>query len=243
MLGSNSNGQLGDGTTTDRHAPVPVTGLPASATQVEAGGRHTCALLIDGTVWCWGKGGNGELGNGSTSDSSVPVEVAGLPPAAQIAIGGTQISGNASCALTVAGGVFCWGWNASGQLGNGTTTDSDVPVAVIGLGSGVQAIAADGSTAGAVTTAATASYWGDNSVGEIGAGAKGGNVMTPVAVSGFTQLGGAIGRPGYCQLTPAAGSVTFRCSCTRARCSRIASTAWPESRARSAATMAWWSAW
>ncbi len=94
--------------------------------------RHTCALLIDGTVWCWGKGGNGELGNGSTSDSSVPVEVTGLPPAAQIAIGGTQISGNSSCALTVAGGVFCWGWNASGQLGNGTTTDSDVPVAVIG---------------------------------------------------------------------------------------------------------------
>ncbi len=64
--GSNSNGQLGDGTTTDRHAPVQVTGLPAKATQVAAGGRHTCALLTDGTVWCWGKGGNGELGNGST---------------------------------------------------------------------------------------------------------------------------------------------------------------------------------
>jgi alpha-tubulin suppressor-like RCC1 family protein len=54
--GSNSNGQLGDGTTTDRLTPVPVTGLPAKAVQVEAGGRHTCALLGNGTVWCWGKG-------------------------------------------------------------------------------------------------------------------------------------------------------------------------------------------
>ena len=190
--GYNSNGQLGDGTTTDRHTPVPVTGLPAKAAQVEAGGRHTCALLIDGTVWCWGKGGNGELGNGSTSDSSVPVEVTGLPPTAQIAIGGTQISGNSSCALTVAGGVFCWGWNASGQLGDGNTTDSDIPVAVTGLGSGVLAIANDGSTACAITTAAMASCWGDNSVGELGDGAIGGNVTTPVAVSGFTPLGGAI---------------------------------------------------
>ncbi len=190
--GSNSNGQLGDGTTTDRHTPVPVTGLPAKATQVEAGGRHTCALLIDGTVWCWGKGGNGELGNGSTSDSSVPVEVTGLPPAAQIAIGGNQLSGNSSCALTVAGAVFCWGWNASGQLGNGTTADSDAPVAVTGLSSGVLAIANDGSTACAVTTAETASCWGDNSTGELGDGAIGGNVTTPVAVSGFTALGGAI---------------------------------------------------
>jgi alpha-tubulin suppressor-like RCC1 family protein len=190
--GSNSNGQLGDGTTTDRHTPVAVTGLPAKATQIEAGGRHTCALLTDGSVWCWGKGGNGELGNGSTSDSSVPVQVTGLPPAVQIAIGGTQISGNSSCALTIAGGVFCWGWNASGQLGNGTTTDSDIPVAVIGLGSGALAIADDGSTACAVTTAATASCWGDNSVGELGDGAIGGSVTTPVAVSGFTPLGGAI---------------------------------------------------
>ena len=190
--GSNSNGQLGDGTTTDRLTPVPVAGLPAKATQVEAGGRHTCALLVDGTVWCWGKGGNGELGNGSTSDSSVPVEVTGLPPTVQIAIGGNQLSGNSSCALTMAGGVFCWGWNASGQLGNGTTTDSDIPVAVIGLGSGVLAIANDGSTACAVTTAETASCWGDNSVGELGDGALGGMVTTPVAVSGFTALGGAI---------------------------------------------------
>jgi len=190
--GSNSNGQLGDGTTTDRHTPVQVTGLPANATQVEAGGRHTCALLVDGTVWCWGKGGNGELGNGSTSDSSVPVQVTGLPAAVQIAIGGNQLSGNSSCALTMSGGVFCWGWNNSGQLGNGTTTDSDVPVAVTGLGSGVLAIADDGSTACAVTTAETASCWGDNSVGELGDGAIGGNVTTPVTVGGFTALGGAI---------------------------------------------------
>ena len=190
--GSNSNGQLGDGTTSDRLKAVPVTGLPTKAVQVEAGGRHTCALLIDGTVWCWGKGGNGELGNGSSSDSSTPVEVTGLPPAVQIAIGGTLIGGNSSCALTAAGAVLCWGWNSAGQLGNGGTSDSDVPVPVTGMSSGALAIANNGGTACAVTISLLASCWGDNSVDELGDGLTGGFSTTPVAVSGFTALGGAI---------------------------------------------------
>ena len=190
--GSNSNGQIGDGTTTDRHTPVQVIGLPAKATQVSAGGRHTCALLTDGSVWCWGKGGNGELGNGSSSDSTTPVEVTGLPAAVQIAAGGTLIGGNSSCALTAAGAVFCWGLNSSGQLGNGGTTDSDVPVAVTGLGAGVLAIANNGGTACAVTVGETASCWGDNSVDELGDGATGGMSTTPVGVSGFTAEGTAI---------------------------------------------------
>jgi alpha-tubulin suppressor-like RCC1 family protein len=190
--GSNSNGQLGDGTTTDRVTPVAVVGLPGKAVQVEAGGRHTCALLANGTVWCWGKGGNGELGDGSTSDSSTPVEVTGLPQVVQIAIGGTLIAGNSSCALTVAGAVFCWGWNSAGQLGNGTTSDSDVPVAVTGLSSGVLAIANDGGTACAMLLSGQVDCWGDNSVSELGDGTSGGISTTPVTVAGFTALGTSI---------------------------------------------------
>jgi alpha-tubulin suppressor-like RCC1 family protein len=190
--GSNGNGQLGDGTTTDRHTPVAVVGLPAKAVQVEAGGRHTCALLTNGTVWCWGKGGNGELGNGSTSDSSMPVEVTGLPQVVQIAIGGTLIGGNSSCALSAAGAVFCWGWNSAGQLGDGTTSDSDVPVAVTGLSSGVLAIANDGGTACAMLLSGQVDCWGDNSVGELGDGSLGGIATTPLTVAGFTALGTSI---------------------------------------------------
>ena len=187
--GANGDGQLGDGTTTDRLTPVPVTGLPGKATQVEAGGRHTCALLTDGSVWCWGKGGNGELGNGSSSDSSTPVKVTGLPAVVQIAIGGTLIAANSSCALTAAVAVFCWGWNAAGQLGNGTTSDSNVPVAVTGLSSGVLAIANNGGTACAMTISGQVDCWGDNSVDELGDGSSGGMSLTPVTVSGFTALG------------------------------------------------------
>jgi alpha-tubulin suppressor-like RCC1 family protein len=190
--GSNSNGQLGDGTTTDRHTPVAVTGLPGPAAQVEAGGRHTCALITDGTVWCWGKGGNGELGNGSASDSATPVEVTGLANAVQIAIGGTLISGNSSCALTGAGQVFCWGWNASGQLGDGTTSDADVPEQVSGLSGAAVSIVNNGGTACATLVGGSVQCWGDNSADELGNGATGGMSLFPVTVAGFTALGTSI---------------------------------------------------
>jgi alpha-tubulin suppressor-like RCC1 family protein len=118
--------------------------------------------------------------------------VTGLPQIVQIAIGGTLIGGNSSCALTTAGAVFCWGWNSGGQLGNGTTTDSDVPVPVTGLGSGVLAIANDGGTACAMLLGGQVECWGDNSVGELGDGSLGGISTTPVTVSGFTALGASI---------------------------------------------------
>jgi alpha-tubulin suppressor-like RCC1 family protein len=190
--GANGNGELGDGTTTARLKPVEVTGLPAKAVQVEAGGRHTCALLTDNSVWCWGKGGNGELGNGSTSDSATPVQVTTLPPAVQIAIGGTLISGNSSCALTTAGAVFCWGWNASGQLGDGTTSDADVPEGVTGLSGPAAAIANNGGSACAMVIGGAVQCWGDNSVDELGNGASGGMSALPVTVAGFTALGTSV---------------------------------------------------
>jgi alpha-tubulin suppressor-like RCC1 family protein len=182
--GANGNGEIGDGTTTDRHAPVAVQGLPLSLAEISAGVSHTCVLRIDASVACWGSGGSGELGNGSASDSSTPVNVTGLPGAVQV-----QAGQNFSCALTTAGAVFCWGRNGGGELGNGTTTSSDVPVQVSGLTGGVIAIAVAGGHACAMLQSGLVDCWGDNSVDELGDGSSGGIATTPVTVAGFTSNG------------------------------------------------------
>ena len=86
--GANDKGQLGDGTTTNRDAPVAVTALSSGyIAQIAAGGKHTCVLLKNGTVQCWGYNHYGQLGNGSTSDSSTAVTVSGLSDIVQIALG------------------------------------------------------------------------------------------------------------------------------------------------------------
>src|SRR6266850_984102 len=121
--GRNSEGQLGDPGTTAYFsaAPVPVTGITSAAT-VTSGGYHTCALLQDGTVRCWGQNDYGQLGNGSAitkrpappvpSPTPIPVEVIGITTAVAIEAGAFH-----TCALLEDGTMQCWGWNEYGQLG------------------------------------------------------------------------------------------------------------------------------
>ena len=124
--GYNGFGQLGDGTTTDRNSPVEVQGLSKRVTAIVAGGFHTLALLADGTVKAWGNNGNGQLGDGTTTDRNSPVDVQGLPKRVTAIVAGSFHT----LALLANGTVKAWGNNGFGQLGDGTTTDRNSPVLI-----------------------------------------------------------------------------------------------------------------
>ena len=198
--GNNEEGQLGDGTTTDRHTPVAVSGLSSGVAAIAAGFYHTCALTTAGQVKCWGSNTYGELGDGTTTDRHTPVAVAGL------ASGVTAISAGFadSCVLTSAGGVECWGSNQYGKLGDGTRIDRRRPVAVFGLARGVEAIAAGGFHSCALTSAGGVECWGYNFYGELGDGTRT-ERHRPVAVSGLARGVKAIeaGEAHTCALTSA----------------------------------------
>ena len=124
--GGNYDGQLGDGTTVDKSSPVQVTSLGSSVVEVALGIGHTCARKQDGTLWCWGGNGNGELGDGTTVSKSSPVQVTALGAAvAGVALGSTH-----TCARKQNGTLWCWGRNLFGQVGDGTNTDKHNPVQV-----------------------------------------------------------------------------------------------------------------
>lgn len=126
--GWNFYGQLGDTTTGNHTSPVNVFWLASTPSAISAGGNHTCALNTDGGVKCWGWNFYGQLGDDSTDQRTAPVEVNGLAGGVS-AISTGHIH---SCALMAAGGgVKCWGYNADGQLGDGTNTDSHIPVDVV----------------------------------------------------------------------------------------------------------------
>jgi alpha-tubulin suppressor-like RCC1 family protein len=162
--GFNANGQLGDGSTTDKTTPQPVTGLASGVAAIAGGNFHTCALTTAGGMQCWGSNGGGYLGDGSTTDKITPQPVTGLASGvAAIAVGGVH-----TCAVTTAGAVLCWGVNASGQLGDGSTSSKTTPQPVTGLASGVAAIAAGTEHTCARTTAGAVQCWGRNNSGQLG---------------------------------------------------------------------------
>jgi len=164
--GANYLSQLGNGTTTDRGTPVNVSGLSSGVTAIAAGYDHTCALTTGGGVKCWGDNGSGQLGDGTTTDRSTPVNVSGLSSGVTaIAAGGGH-----TCAMTAGGGVKCWGDNRQGQLGDGTTTQRSTPVNLSGLSSGVTAITTGSTHTCALLSTAKVKCWGSDSYGQLGLG-------------------------------------------------------------------------
>jgi alpha-tubulin suppressor-like RCC1 family protein len=162
--GGNYLGKLGDNTNLERLTPVNVVGLASGVLAIAASDGHTCALTTAGGVKCWGANSNGQLGDNSQTNRLTPVDVVGLSSGVlAIAAGDGH-----TCALTTAGGVKCWGANSSGQLGDNTTTMRKTPVDVVGLTSGVAAIAAGLNHTCALTTAGGVKCWGYNLAGELG---------------------------------------------------------------------------
>lgn len=197
--GQNYHGQVGNGSILDSDDcecgidyPVKVKGVGgrgtlSNVTRISAGGSHTCALQTGGTVKCWGYGGDGELGNGSTASRLTPVPVSGITNA-------TTLSGGYehTCALLTSGTVKCWGYNEYGQLGNGTLASSSTPAQVIGVdGAGalvnVTQISASNDHTCVSQPDGAIKCWGWNKYGQLGNGTTT-NSSTPVQVVG---VGGA----------------------------------------------------
>ncbi|HEY5922544.1 MAG TPA: hypothetical protein VIV11_12775 [Kofleriaceae bacterium] len=192
--GHNEDGQLGNAMNANSKVAVQVSGL-SNVTLFDGGRTHTCALGTFNTMsglWCWGRGGEGnprsatqptgKLGNNSSADSNVPVKV-DLTTAAAMGQTVKSLSTGAyhSCIVMSDNKTWCWGRNANGELGNGTTTPSKVPVevgyAAITIPSGVtvdQVSCSDGRRKQGSTcillSNGTVYCWGANSVGELGDG-------------------------------------------------------------------------
>ncbi|NOY92171.1 MAG: hypothetical protein GXP55_13315, partial [Deltaproteobacteria bacterium] len=169
--GRNNKGQLGDGSFNNRRTPAPIPGLTASA--ISMGRFHGCALDPGGRVLCWGDNGDGQLGDGGNTERAVPMAV--LLPGGASLTGATWVAAGRghSCAVTPTG-LYCWGRNNNGQLGDGTTTDRFFATAVAWPGSAgapVSVSAGDGSTC-VVDDRARVYCFGDNGKGQLGDGTQ-----------------------------------------------------------------------
>ena len=188
--GLNNNGQVGDGSTTNRTSPVLLPNQDGfTVTAVSAGQYHSCGVG-NGVAYCWGQNSAGQLGTGTTTPSSVPVPVVATGVLAGLTVTGISAGTQHSCAVA-AGGAYCWGTNGSGQLGNGTTTTSTSPVAAPIAGRTVTQISAGNLHTCAVAGGA-AYCWGQDSYGQVGDSTTfSTRVSSPTAVS-TAVLGGTV---------------------------------------------------
>ncbi|MDU0314710.1 putative Ig domain-containing protein [Phycicoccus sp. M110.8] len=181
--GSNWSGELGTGTTAESSStPREVVGL-ANVTQVSAGDSFTCARTSDGKAYCWGANLYGQLGDGTTTDRTVPVPVP-LSGVSQVSAGSAH-----ACAVAAGGAVWCWGFNELGQVGTGSLSARVlVPTQVAGL-SGVTKVSAGASSTCVSGPSGAVKCWGSNGNGELGNGTFDDSLVPVTALaSGATDL-------------------------------------------------------
>lgn len=185
--GDSSGSQLGQPGSGRWLFATPAVELGGSAIGLALGDSHSCAILSGGSVRCWGRGDNGQRGNGDFSTDHTAVEPVGL------GTGVLALSAGAfhTCAVSAAGAALCWGENGDGQLGNGGTQDSNVPVVVSGLASGVIGIAAGPHHSCALLSGGGVRCWGKGDLGQLGQGSNNSST-TPVVVSGLSSAVNAV---------------------------------------------------
>ncbi|HVU04532.1 MAG TPA: hypothetical protein VHE30_22395 [Polyangiaceae bacterium] len=199
-------------------------GLPTRLSMIASGSDHACAVAEDGSAWCWGTNTNGQLGDGTEADRSHALPVVGLSSrVAAIAAGHDD-----TCALTLDGALWCWGWNYAGELGDGTTETRRLPTPVSGMSSGVASVSVGGSDTCAVKTDGSVWCWGHNSTGTVGDGTTA-ERLTPSRVeldlpvkavaAGYAHTC-ALASDGtvWCWGTNLSGSLGFPASCDGGRC-------------------------
>ena len=189
--GLDSHGALGNGNsdTSDKYTPQTIT-TPSDrkVVKVEPGATHTCILLDDGGVMCWGRDNLGQLGNGDTSDTihapSSNVELPEGRAATDLSVGDHH-----SCALLDNGSIACWGQNNHGQLGDNTTTNRPIPIYPhLPAGSLAVSVAVGPFNTCAILENSSLYCWGHNGYGRLGIGVTGGVYTTPMFVEGPTDI-------------------------------------------------------
>lgn len=183
--GSGDAGELGNGSTASRTQPTPVTGLPAgvAVTALTSSWEGSGALLADGDYYDWGYNAAGQLGDGTTRDSAMPVKV-NLPGAVtRVFQGGSGKTNGQTVAILKEGSVWAWGSNNRGQLGDGTTANSELPVRVhVPAGVTFVTVNSGGYTSFAIDSAGRLWDWGGNNNGELGTGSAKRIATLPVDV-------------------------------------------------------------
>jgi alpha-tubulin suppressor-like RCC1 family protein/uncharacterized membrane protein len=201
--GSNSNGQLGDGTTTGRLVPAPVAGGLTFAS-VSAGTGYTCGVAPSGAAYCWGYNVYGQLGDGTSTNRLVPSPVAGGLTFASLSAAGYH-----TCGVTTSGAAFCWGINGDGQLGDGTTTQRLVPTVVAGGLTFAAVSAGNGPNTAhtcGVTTSGAAYCWGYNGDGRLGDNTTTERLVPTLVAGGLTFAAVSVGSDHSCGVTTSAAA-------------------------------------
>jgi alpha-tubulin suppressor-like RCC1 family protein len=220
--GQNNAGQLGNAPSAATGTPQKVAGLPLRATAIAGGGDGnafpaaiTCAVLTDGSLWCWGDNTYGQLGLGDTAGHTGPQQVKGLANVTAAAVGDHH-----ACALVKSGSAYCWGANAYGACGTGNTNAVLAPSQPVCSPSGCgTALAASAITAGSSFTCALnasggAACWGENIAGNLGVAVAPTSNPTPLVVTGLTgatQIASSSTAVSVCTLFGSGSSAGFTC--------------------------------
>jgi len=183
--GANTFGQLGTGTTPPSLTPAAVTG-GLKFSQILAGNNFTCGIDVSGTAYCWGNNG-GKLGDGNpTSNASAPRAVFGTLTFTRLGLWGD----NHACGIAVGGAAYCWGYNADGELGDGTTSNRNVPTLVAAGGRPFSSVTGATFHTCALAAGGAAYCWGDNNVSQLGYGTPPTDNLVPDAVLGPSPVQG-----------------------------------------------------